>query len=144
MDITTAEELADYIVKKCILDKHPVTNMQLQSILYCIQRDCLKKTGKPAFYNEFSVWAFGPVIPSIYYKYLGFGVEPIDFDFGVICIDTETEEFVDPIIEKVRAMKPWDIVTETHKDGGAWKEVYKTDDPSGGEIIPKELIKEKG
>lgn len=29
-----ALELAKYIVRKCIIDKHPISNLQLQKILF--------------------------------------------------------------------------------------------------------------
>ena len=140
----TADELSSYIVKKCIIDKHPVTDMQLQNILYCIQKEYLKTTGKPMFDDDFYAWAFGPVIPSVYYRYSGFGADAISFDAEVLCINTKIAKFIDPIIKRVRIMKPWDIVAEIHKNGGAWKEAYKVDDPSDKGIIPKMFIKEKG
>ena len=44
----SALELSKYIVTKCINDGKPISNLQLQKILYYIQRDFLKQ-GEPAF-----------------------------------------------------------------------------------------------
>ena len=43
----SALELSKYIVTKCINDGKPISNLQLQKILYYIQRDFLKQ-GEPA------------------------------------------------------------------------------------------------
>jgi len=70
-----AIDLSKYIVSKCIRDGHPISILQLQKILYCIQKAFLKKR------NCFSGWywslAFGPVIPDVYYHYCGYGVMPV-------------------------------------------------------------------
>ena len=74
-----AIELAQYIVNKCIYDGHPITNMQLQNILFCIQKDYLQH-GRIAFNDDFEAWTFGPCIPEVFYHYSGFGAMPIDIE----------------------------------------------------------------
>ena len=44
----SALALSKYIVTKCIEDNCPISNLQLQKILYYIQRDFLKR-GEAAF-----------------------------------------------------------------------------------------------
>lgn len=61
-----AIELSKYIVSKCIDDGFPISNLQLQKILYYIQRDFLR-IGKPAFPDAIEAWQFGPVVPNVYY-----------------------------------------------------------------------------
>lgn len=34
----SALEIAKYVVNKCTVDRHPISNLQLQKILYYIQR----------------------------------------------------------------------------------------------------------
>ena len=43
--------LANYIVDKCIEDNTPITNLQLQRILYSVQKDFLKRYVAPS-YND--------------------------------------------------------------------------------------------
>ena len=43
-----AIELSKYIVSKCVHDKCPISNLQLQKILYYIQKDFLSR-GDVAF-----------------------------------------------------------------------------------------------
>ena len=76
MNICRAVDLADYIIDKCNKDDMPISNLQLNKILYCIQRHFLKQ-GTYAFYDDIEAWCFGPVIPDVYYKYGICGVMPI-------------------------------------------------------------------
>ena len=52
-------ELSKYIVMKCIKDNHPISNLQLQKILYYIQREFLQKLGMLAFSESIEAWPFG-------------------------------------------------------------------------------------
>lgn len=136
----SALSLADYIVVKCALDKEPITNLQLQGILYYIQGKHLAKFGKPAFADEIEAWEFGPCIPNVYYAFCHYGAMPI------VGVDKEgsldkdlNRKFIDQIIEEKRNAEPWDVITETHRDDGAWSKIFNS---VGGyrHCIPKELI----
>ena len=71
--MTDALALAKYIVTKCVKDDCPISNLQLQKILYFIQVDSLKRTGKTAFPDSIEAWQFGPVVPRVYYFFCGNG-----------------------------------------------------------------------
>ena len=141
----TAVILSDYIVQKCINDKKYITNMRLQNILYYVQIEYLQNRKHPIFADDFSSWKFGPVIPSVYYRYSGFGVEPIDisFDKDTETISSEDKMIVDAITEKVRSVKLWDITRDILTEKGAWAKCYEIINTIdfGDNIIPKELIK---
>ena len=72
----TAIDLSKYIVLKCIQDEHPISNLQLQKILYYIQKDFLSRDDL-AFSDSIEAWQFGPVVPNVYYYYCGYGAMPI-------------------------------------------------------------------
>ena len=67
-----ALDLSKYIVAKCIEDGLPISNLQLQKILYYIQKDFLKRD-EMAFPDDIEAWQFGPVVPNVYYYYCGYG-----------------------------------------------------------------------
>ena len=124
-----ALELAKYIVVKCIKDNHPISNLQLQKILYYIQREFLHRFGRPAFTESIEAWPFGPVVPDVYYYFCGAGAMRIG-----VCSNPSDEKLlmseddcriIDSIIESKRILNPWDLVSETHKLGGAWDSVYR-------------------
>lgn len=135
-----AMDLANYIVDKCIKDDVPITNLQLQRILYFVQKDFLKR-GSPAFSDYIEAWGFGPVVPTVYFCFCGFGAMPILFIPRDTVPNLSTDKnIIDNIVENKRSLTPWEIAKETSKITGAWSKVY--DNGKGSQhIIPVDLIK---
>ena len=135
-----ALDLANYIVGKCIKDDAPITNLQLQRILYFIQKDFLKR-GSQAFSDYIEAWEFGPVVSNVYFCFCGFGAMFISISKGAVPNLTSDKNIIDNIIEAKRSLTPWEAAKETHKATGAWSKVY--DNGKGSHrIIPVDLIKE--
>ena len=136
-----AMDLANYIVDKCIKDNVPITNLQLQRILYFVQKDFLKR-GSRAFSDNIEAWEFGPVVPNVYFCFCGFGAMPILFISRDTVPNLSTDKnIIDNIVENKRSLTPWEIAKETSKITGAWFKVY--DNGKGSHrIIPVDLIKE--
>ena len=136
-----ALEIAKYIIDKCTKDNCPISNLQLQKILYYIQREFLQQ-GEIAFPEEIEAWQFGPVVPEVYRQYCGFGALPIRMRY-MVRIELDDIRMINPIIEKKRILNPWDMVSDTHSSGKAWDLIYR-DGLGDHQIIPQELIKSKG
>lgn len=137
----SAMDIAKYIIDKCTCDKCPISNLQLQKILYYIQREFLQH-GMAAFPEEIEAWQFGPVVPDVYKKYCGFGALPIRMHYTVN-VEQEDEMVMTPIIERKRHLNPWDMVNDTHSPGKAWDIIYKNG-LGDHQVIPQDLIKSKG
>jgi uncharacterized phage-associated protein len=144
-----ALDIAKYIITKCNKDGFPISNLQLQKILYNLQKFFLqnaysigeKKEGK-LFKDDIEAWQWGPVIPNVYFTFCIYGAMTITGTYDVQ-INNNIKKIIDPIIERKRRMNPWLLVDETHKKNGAWDRIYK--DGAGNHcIIPCELIKELG
>ena len=137
-----AIDLSKYIVSKCVTDGHPISNLQLQKILYYIQKDFLQRD-EVAFSDNIEAWQFGPVVPNVYYHYCGFGSMAISIIKDAFSIVSSDSIFINKIVEEKRNLNPWDMVAETHKEDGAWAKVYRNG--LGNHcIIPIELIKAVG
>ena len=135
-----AMDLANYIVDKCIKDNVPITNLQLQRILYFVQKDFLKR-GFRAFSDDMEAWELGPVVPNVYFYFCGFGAMPISISRGVVPNLTSDKNIIDNIVEAKRSLTPWEATKETHKTTGAWSKIYNSG--KGNQcIIPVDLIKE--
>ena len=118
----TAIDLSKYIVSKCIEDSHPISNLQLQKILYYIQKDFLNRDDL-AFSDAIEAWQFGPVVPNVYYHYCGYGAMPISSAHENYEIHPKDKDSIDPIMETKRSLDPWIMVAETHKANGAWDQI---------------------
>lgn len=137
-----AIDLSKYIVSKCIADGHPISNLQLQKILYYIQKDFLSRDDI-AFSDDIEAWQFGPVVPNVYYHFCGFGAMPITIPYESATISSNDKAYVNPIVDSKRLLNPWDMVEETHKPNGAWDQIYQNG-AGNHKIIPTELIKAVG
>lgn len=119
-----AVDLAKYIVTKCTKEDCPISNLQLQKILYYIQREFLQ-SGMPAFFNRIEAWQFGPVVPDVYDEFCGFGSMPIDDTYAYPHnMNKQDLKTINKIVEDKRELYPWDLVKDTHQRGGAWYRVY--------------------
>lgn len=70
--MNSALDIANYIISKCVEEGYPVSNLQLQGILYIVQKTFLN-IGIRAFEDDFEAWQIGPVIRDVYNRYCGFG-----------------------------------------------------------------------
>lgn len=138
-----ALELSRYIVSKCTQDGYPISNLQLQKILFHIQKMFLQKSGRPAFTDSIEAWQFGPVVPNVYYEYCGFGAMPITMQYEASNIYLEDKNLIDNIIESKRMLYPWDLVQETHKPNGAWDQTYRNG-VGNHTVIDPDLIRTAG
>lgn len=143
MAVLTALDLSKYILHKCTVENKPISNLQLQKILFFAQKAVLQKYDEPLFNEELEAWRFGPVSPEVYYKYKGYGSSDIlVFEINKKP-DANYKKIIDQVVEDKRTKYIWDLVEESHKKDGSW---YKIFDMGKGEreIIPKGLIKQYG
>ena len=135
-----AIDIAKYMVSRCSQDKVPISNLQLQKILYYSQREFLQKNKRVLFSEDIEAWTFGPVVSEVYYYFCGFGAFPI---FYILPDETKISagdlEIINKVIEEKRKLNPWVMVEDTHTKGKAWDLVYR-DGEGAGDIIPKRLI----
>lgn len=137
-----ALDIAKYIVTKCKNDGNPISNLQLQKILYYIQKEFLQSNnGEVAFDDQIEAWQFGPVVPNVYYEFCGYGAMTILSEYEVNHLIKKDQSIIDKIVEEKRTLNPWDMVEETHKPGGAWDQAYKNGNKS---IIDVDLIRSCG
>ena len=138
----SAVELSKYIITKCARENKPISNLQLQKILYFIQKEYLQKKCVPAFDDPIEAWQFGPVVPNAYYRFCGYGGMPILNEYTSDIAKSDSA-FIDPIVCEKRSLDPWNLVKETHRVGSAWDCVY-ANGIGNHRTIPLDLIRKNG
>ncbi len=131
-----ADVAACIINLACDMEK-PVSNLQLQKLLFFSQCSYLQHTnGIPLFSDQIVAWQYGPVVKSVYRTYSVHGassitkpIKPIDsFANGThrefVPLIGDALKIVKKTVEKWIDLPAWSLVRETHKDGGAWHYVY--------------------
>ena len=120
--------LAKYIVQKCYQDGHPISNLQLQKILYFLQIMYGRSTeGKELlFQDDFEAWPYGPVIPNVFDKFSRYGGSVIEETFDELApCSQEIMKFIDQAIAFLRKKTPWELVKISHAEGSPWDLTYR-------------------
>lgn len=140
MSVTTASNVASYIIDKCVRENEPVSNLQLQKILFFVQERYCEVTGSFLFDDDFEAWMYGPVIPSVYRTYSIWGGRKINWKFNAgASIPGYAADVIDPVIVSKRSIPPWKLVDQTHTPDSAWYEIYQGG-CGDGDVIPKTMI----
>lgn len=136
----TAMGLAHYIVNKCTIDGYPVSNLQLQKIMYFLQSIFCMVNGRLLFEERFEAWPYGPVLPSVYREYSAYGGRRIAMKYEVLeDYKEDLKSYLDGGIEVLRTKSPWDLVKTSHAPNSPWAETYR-EGVGYKETIPNELI----
>lgn len=127
MGTVEVRELAHYIVDRCTRDDVPVSNIQLQGMLYVMQLVRLKGHGEPLFDDEFHALPFGPAVTSVYHEYLRYGGRPIvlRYDSALDGVDGALFGWVDEGIRVLQTKSPYDIASVTRSNVSAWRNVWR-------------------
>ena len=117
-----ALEIAKYIIDKCTRENNPISDLQLQKILYYIQVNFLRQYNAPAFSDAIITNKYSPVVETVYDEYKIYGAMPICllFDHSKPKFTSDEKKVVDWVIEKCRELNPWDLVRKTHQKGTPW------------------------
>lgn len=76
--MTNTQVVANTFLYHAFQDNVNVSPMKLQKLMYFLFREYAKKSGKRLFSEQFETWPYGPVLPSIYYEFQGYGKRKID------------------------------------------------------------------
>lgn len=134
-------DIAKYIVTKCVEDQKYITNLQLNEIMYIIQRDYLQKKGITLFDDLFEAWRCGPILAEVYYFFCGAGAAPLTDTYKGenIIIVPEDKKRINKIIANTRELDPWDMMVLVNNKDSAWKRTYDTF--GNRSLISNEIIK---
>ena len=120
-----AVDIAGYIVGRCANLGRPVTNLQLQKILYYVQLNFLRTYDKCIFEDDILALRHGPAVKEVYNKYNVWGRHEI----VPRAVQAAKETF----------LEPWELVERSQKAGGPW---HRSFDGNLEKVIPKEVMRE--
>ena len=133
-----AMEIAEYAVSRRYRHDTPISNLQLQKILYFLQVIHASETGELLFADQFEAWPYGPVIRDVYVKFSDCGGFPIKREFDTE-INDSIRPFLDAGVDMLAEKSPWELVRISHAEGSPWDVIYNQKRLHKG-IIPNELI----
>lgn len=121
-----ALDLAGYVVKYGIDNSVPVTNLQLQKILYFLQiRSLQEDADAPVIeHPNFEAWKFGPVIKKVYDKFCLSGGLQIIFYPQDVNTSATIAPYLEDCLNKLCKVRSWKLVDFAHRSDGAWSKSY--------------------
>lgn len=138
---------ANYIVEltnnynkgKPYSERIPMTCKRLQKLLYFSDIEYMKMTdGSSMFHDDFYAWPSGPVIPSVYDKFMQYQTgEMIPVGGEHTPIDDQMKTAIEVVFEKTTNIDTYDLVEQSHVSNGPWELVYSSDDINHHQIISK-------
>ena len=121
------------ILKRAFEDGISVSPMKLQKLMYFVSCEYAKATGTNLLTEDFCVWQYGPVLPSIYTEFKGFGSSSItsyakDANGDSYAIDEASAPNLREAINRVwRAFQNYngiELSRITHQNGSGWTSAY--------------------
>lgn len=113
-----------------------ITPMKLQKLMYYICRDYVKRMGESPISEDFEVWQYGPVLPSVYGEFKAFGSKPItgyakDAEGQSYQVDEKSNPTLSNVIDivwaKYKRLSGIDLSKKTHQENSGWYRAYMED-----------------
>lgn len=115
-----------------------LTNLKLNKLVYFAQVESLRQRGVELFDDAIEAWEYGPVEPAVYHEFKRFGKSVIrDCGCGAQ-LTYEEAQVVDYVARSYGTMTAFDLVSLSHRDGGAWSRVF--DPHADRKISSKDII----
>lgn len=76
--MTNTQVVANTFLYYAFQENIDISPMKLQKLMYFLFREYAKSSNKKLFSEPFEAWAYGPVLPSIYYEFQSYGKRKID------------------------------------------------------------------
>lgn len=120
MEVTrmTMRDLAQHIIAVAHQVNQPITNLQLQKVMYFTLQKALKdqkfdkNTIDQLYDSPFLVWRYGPVEKDIYEEYKVYGSDPITAAGANVA---ELEDLNNEILTLLQK-DPFDLVEKSHQE----------------------------
>lgn len=100
-----------------------MTNLRLNKLMYFAQAWSLVLRGKPLFTEPIEAWTLGPVIPSVYHKYKGYGksqITSIDSQFRLDFLDDEEQQLLFATMAYYGDYSTHGLVDLSHETDSPW------------------------
>ena len=157
----SAKAVANYFLDLSRRAGKTLDPMQTQKLVYYAHGWHLAITDAPLIDENVEVWRWGPVIPSLYHEFKGFGNGPISghahrarMEAGKLLLSTprveDTAEDDSIVLVKAVLNRIWEVYgdftglqlsTMTHAPGTPWDETHKRTQGRKGADIDDDLIK---
>jgi len=138
----SALTIAKWFIAWAEAEEEELSNLKLQKLLYYAQGHHLARYGRPLFAEQVQAWSHGPVVPTVYRAFKGFGASPIElkdsdgFTWGDV--DPATTDFLGEVWNTYGGYSAGRLRSMTH-DEPPWRDNWRGEDERGAVIPPAEM-----
>jgi len=126
--MVSATTVANKFIELAKRDGIPLTNMQLQKLVYIAHGWSLALLGHGLIRDPVEAWQWGPVIPSLYHTLSQYGAGDVDSlipVFGGQKLQPEEEALIEACWNSYKQMSGFRLSTITHQDNTPWSRTVK-------------------
>lgn len=132
--------IANFFVRKSLKENRPITQIKLQKLLYFAHGFYLVLKEHPLINEQIEAWHYGPVIPSIYYKFKKWKNKPIKdvsiYQYENAIIKEDDIEFLDLVWHKFSYYTASQLVEISHEKNGPWHVAIHKSKILVGYVVP--------
>ncbi|MDR1872805.1 MAG: DUF4065 domain-containing protein [Deltaproteobacteria bacterium] len=157
--LNSAIAVANWFIETNWPEKHDLTHLKIQKLLYFVQGFHLAFFDYPLFEDPIEAWKYGPVVKSVYRSLVKYekdlpitelivGYQYVDDNYiqttpKIIIDDEHRQKFINKFWNIYSTVDTWSLVAFTHLPDSPWSQVYNHNNSELflNEIIPVELIK---
>ena len=112
---------------------------RLQKLLYFSDVTyMLAHGGDSMFTDDFFAWPSGPVIPSVYNKFVQFQTgDMIRVEGSHTPLTDEMKAALEQVFNDTISMSTSELVDQSHREDGPWSVAYNSNDPDHKQVINK-------
>lgn len=125
--------LCNNILLRGVNDSEKITPMKLQKLMYFVCRNYTQQFGSSPISEQFEVWQYGPVLPSVYLEFKSFGANPItefarDAQGNAFMVsekdNPDLAQIIDSVWQKYHAKTGIELSRITHQPESGWYRAY--------------------
>lgn len=125
--------LCNNILLRGVNNGEKITPMKLQKLMYFVCRDYAKRFYSSPISEQFEVWQYGPVLPSVYLEFKSFGANPItefarDAQGNAFMVsekdNPDLAQIIDAVWQKYHSKTGIELSRITHQPESGWYRAY--------------------
>lgn len=122
-------DLCNNILARGKKDRIPITPIKLQKLMYYVCREYVRQTGEMPIDENFEVWQYGPVLPSVYAEFRCYRSDPIrTYSKDALGKSYKADESKDPALRRaldivwvtMKDIPGYDLSMRTHAANSGW------------------------
>ena len=137
------DQVNEYNTGKTLREQVLMSSKRLQKILYFSEiLYMVEHEGRSMFTDDFYAWPSGPVIPSVYRKFMQYQDGQMHPYLGEVhdTIDGEMKDTINRVLDNTKDVGTSTLINESHVPGGPWHLVYDESDTEYTHVVDKAMV----